>query len=68
VTAEPIEVVDTVGAGDAYSSGLIHGIDAGWAPERIAGFAGRLAGVVASRRGATPPLTPQEIGEPRDVD
>ncbi len=68
VEAEPVEVVDTVGAGDAYSSGLVHGSGAGWPPDRIARFAGRLAGLVASRRGATPPWTPREVEDPRDAD
>jgi len=62
VPAEPVAVVDTVGAGDAYSTGLVHGIGAGWPPARVATFAGRLAGIVASRRSGTPDWTPDELG------
>lgn len=49
-----IEVADTVGAGDAFSAALVHGINAGWPLSQIAGFANRVGGLVASRPGGTP--------------
>lgn len=67
VAADPTTVIDTVGAGDAYSAGLVHGIDAGWPPERVARFAGRLAGLVASHRGATPAWTIDDLRAPSDL-
>jgi len=50
----PVEVADTIGAGDAFSAALLHGINAGWAAPKIAGFANRVGAIVASRPGATP--------------
>jgi fructokinase len=50
----PIKVADTIGAGDAFSAALLHGIDAGWAASQIAGFANRVGALVASRPGGTP--------------
>lgn len=57
----PIEVADTVGAGDAFAAGFLHGLDQGWALERIASFANALGAVVASRPGATPPWTLEDV-------
>jgi len=51
-----IEVVDTVGAGDAFTAGLIRGRLSGWTLERTAEFANRLGALVASRAGAMPVL------------
>ena len=56
----PIEVADTIGAGDAFSAALLHGINAGWAPSQIAAFANRVGALVASRRGGTPHWTVTE--------
>ena len=53
----PIEVADTIGAGDAFSAALLHGINAGWVPSQIAAFANRVGALVASRRGGTPHWT-----------
>ena len=50
-----------VGAGDAFSAALVHGIQAGWAIERVADFANRVGGYVASRRGGTPAWKIEEI-------
>ena len=50
----PIEVADTVGAGDAFAAAFVHGFSSGWAPSRIADFANRVGAIVASRRGAIP--------------
>lgn len=55
-----VEVVDTVGAGDAFSAAFLHGLDLCWPVERIASFANALGALVASRAGATPNWTTQE--------
>ena len=56
----PVDVVDTVGAGDAFAAGLLYGLDRGWLPQRIASFANALGAMIASRRGATPAWTVEE--------
>ncbi len=56
-----ITVADTVGAGDAFAAGLLHGLDSEWSPACTADFANRLGAIVASRRGAVPPWTLDEI-------
>jgi fructokinase len=55
-----VDVVDTVGAGDAFAAGLLYGLDLGWSPQRIASFANALGAMIASRRGATPAWTVEE--------
>jgi fructokinase len=50
----PIDVADTIGAGDAFSAALVHGIHAGWPSSQIAAFANRVGAIVASRSGGTP--------------
>jgi fructokinase len=55
-----VDVVDTVGAGDAFAAGLLYGLDLGWSRERIAFFANALGAIIASRRGATPSWTVDE--------
>ena len=55
-----VDVVDTVGAGDAFAAGLLYGLDRGWLPQRIASFANALGAMIASRRGATPAWTLEE--------
>ncbi|HEY2858712.1 MAG TPA: PfkB family carbohydrate kinase, partial [Terracidiphilus sp.] len=56
-----IEVVDTVGAGDAFAAAFLHGWDSGWPPPRIADFANRVGALVASRPGAIPRWNPEEV-------
>ena len=56
-----VKVLDTVGAGDAFSAAFLHGLDLGWPMERTALFANALGAIVASRAGATPPWTVEEI-------
>lgn len=51
---DTVEVVDTVGAGDAFSSVLIMGLARGWLPEDTLRRATRLAAVVCGMRGACP--------------
>ncbi len=58
--ASKIEVVDTVGAGDAFAAALVHGMSQGWTMPRCAAFANAVAALVASRPGAIPEWTMQE--------
>ena len=50
------KVVDTVGAGDAFTAGLIATQLEGWSVADSARFANRVGALVASRAGAMPPL------------
>ena len=50
----PIQVVDAVGAGDAFAAALVHAIDQGKRAAEAAEFANRLGAMVASRPGAVP--------------
>ena len=54
VAGEPVELVDAVGAGDAFTAALIFGLLAGWPLERTARVANAVGGLVASRAGAMP--------------
>ena len=60
-----VDVVDTVGAGDAFAAGLLHGLLGGLPPDGILAFANRLGALVASRPGALPSWRPEELGEVR---
>ncbi len=51
---KPTEVVDTVGAGDAYTAMLAAGILLQWAPERILSTAARFSSRVCAIEGAVP--------------
>jgi fructokinase len=50
----PIQVADVIGAGDAFSAALVHGISSGWPARQAADFANRVGALVASRPGGTP--------------
>jgi fructokinase len=63
--APPVDVVDTVGAGDAFAAGLAFGLIRSWAGSEILSVATRLGALVASRRGAIPDWDPTEIGTAR---
>lgn len=52
----PTTVVDTVGAGDAFTAALTLGLLAGWDLDRINDHANRVAAFVCSCAGATPEL------------
>ncbi len=49
-----IEVKDTIGAGDAFTAGMTHGILRGWELDKINGFANKVGAFVASKTGAMP--------------
>jgi fructokinase len=57
----PVAVADTVGAGDAFAAAFLHGLQLGWPIERITRFANALGALVASRPGATPAWTPDDV-------
>jgi len=56
----PIEIVDTVGAGDAFAAAFMHGLSRNWPAAQIASFANRVGALVASRHGAIPDWTLEE--------
>jgi fructokinase len=57
----PVDVADTVGAGDAFAAGLLHGLLADVPPAASLAFANRLGALVASRPGALPEWTVDEV-------
>jgi fructokinase len=56
-----ITVADAVGAGDAFAAGFVHGFGAGWPAAKIADFANRVGALIASRHGAIPQWSIQEV-------
>ena len=56
-----VAVADAVGAGDAFSAGLLHGFSEGWPLPEAADFANRVGAMVASRPGPTPFWTMEEL-------
>jgi fructokinase len=50
----PIQVADAIGAGDAFSAALLHGMNSAWPVRQIAEFANRVGALVATRPGGTP--------------
>jgi fructokinase len=57
----PVRVVDTVGAGDAFTAGLLVGVLEGRPPAEAAAFANRLAARAAASAGGTPAIDRQEL-------
>ena len=51
VPGYPVEIVNTVGAGDGFASGLIYGWARGWRWEKAARFANACGALVVSRHG-----------------
>ena len=56
LSPRPVQVVDTVGAGDAFAAALTIGLLAGKSLGEVHGGAAELARYVCSQRGATPPI------------
>ena len=56
-----VEVADTVGAGDAFAAAFLHGLDQGWDIRRCGAFANAVAALVASRPGAIPDWSMEEV-------
>lgn len=59
---QPIQVKDTVGAGDAFLAGLVHGLLGKSTPEQTIREAARLGEFVATCEGATPSYTVDSEG------
>jgi sugar/nucleoside kinase (ribokinase family) len=59
IEATPVELVDTTGAGDAYSAGLIHGLCQGWDLRKAGEFASKIAGRVVTQLGARVEISDQ---------
>jgi len=55
LTPENVKVVDTVGAGDAFTAGMAHGILHGFTLAKTNTFANKLASIICSTNGATSP-------------
>ena len=51
VPGYPVEILNTVGAGDGFASGLIYGWAQGWVWERAARFANACGALVVTRQG-----------------
>jgi len=56
-----VKVVDTVGAGDAFTACLVHHFLRGTSLDQINESANRFAAWVASQPGATPPRDEQQL-------
>jgi fructokinase len=56
-----VQVADPVGAGDAFAAAFLHGLISAWPVPKIAEFANRVGAVVASRHGAIPDWTLNEL-------
>lgn len=61
VEAPTIEAVDTVGAGDAWSAAALYGFAQQWPLDHTARFANQLGAIVASRAGAIPDWSLDEL-------
>jgi fructokinase len=61
----PIKVVDTVGAGDAFTAGLLHAYLSGAAPPLLAEVGNLCGSYVAGQQGATPELSAELTGSIR---
>jgi fructokinase len=57
----PATVVDTVGAGDAFAAGFLHGLQCGWTVDLTARFSNALGAIVASRATAIPEWSIEDV-------
>ncbi|GAA4685857.1 5-dehydro-2-deoxygluconokinase [Streptomyces youssoufiensis] len=58
----PVEVVNGLGAGDAFGGALCHGLLAGWELERVMRYANAAGAIVASRLACSSAMpTPDEV-------
>lgn len=56
-----VEVEDTAGAGDAFAAGFLHGVAQAWDLARICEFANRLGALIATKEGALPQWSVDEL-------
>jgi len=56
-----VKVADTVGAGDAFAAGLVHGLEQGWDLTECGRFANAVGALVATRAGAVPDWSLDEV-------
>ena len=63
----PVDVVDTIGAGDAFTAVLASGLLRGTPLDRVSEAANRLGSWVASRTGAMPEADEAECSAVRDI-
>ena len=56
-----VQIADTVGAGDAFAAGFVHGLSQGWSAQQTGRFANAVGAVVASKPGAIPPWNIDEV-------
>lgn len=61
VAGLPVQVVDTTGAGDAFTAGLIHKYLRGASLQEIAEYANLLGAFLCTQVGATPAFSPAKI-------
>jgi fructokinase len=61
----PVKLVDTVGAGDAFTAGLLHAYLRGASPPQMAKIGNLCGSYVAGQQGATPPLSAELIASIR---
>jgi fructokinase len=59
--AYAVDVVDTVGSGDAFTAAFAHGLLAGWPLACSVGFGNALGACVAGQRGATGPVASADV-------
>jgi fructokinase len=60
-SAHEVTVVDTVGAGDAFTAAFAHGLLAGWPLARSLAHGNALGALVAAQRGATGAVVPADV-------
>ena len=56
-----VEIADTIGAGDAFAAGIVHGLSQGWDVREVGRFANAVGAVVASKPGAIPDWSIDEV-------
>jgi len=52
IAIDPVQAIDTTGAGDAYAGGFLYGVSRGWPVERCAALASAVAAETVSQIGA----------------
>ncbi|MFN0068932.1 MAG: carbohydrate kinase family protein [Limisphaerales bacterium] len=65
---EPVQVVDTIGAGDAFTSAMTMALLAGWRVAGVNAFAGEVGRYVCGHPGATPLLPSRFSARLQNID